>query len=170
MTLPDPTPSLNFVGRGENAHVSRLLALGIRGPTRPVDNLVARATQPDRAAWTEQTVAAVGSAHGVPLRELLLTGRAPGIERREDSLRHLTRVKDACKKAAAKAQGESDASEPMLVYFLCLGAAMAHHTTLISSMPRSEIEGVLLDLACVLPDPWVDLLCRATLVELTGQR
>lgn len=170
MTTPDPTPSLNFVRHGENAHVSRLLALGIRGPVRPVDNLVARASMPDRAAWTEQTVAAIGGAHGVAFRELLLTGRSTQGEKREESLHQLTRIKDACKRAAAKSQGEADGSEAMLGYFLCLGAALAHHSTLISSMPRSEIEGVLLDLACVLPEPWVDMLCRATLVELVPQR
>lgn len=144
----------------EAALAARLLHLGIRGPVRPVDRLVERLRARDRQPWAEGVVAEIERAIQPGARDLLLSGRHGGAE---DPLDLLRRIKDRCKKQAARADPGKEPLEPMLGYFLAVGAALAHHNALISSVSRSEIDGVLLDLACELPDPWVDLLCRATL-------
>lgn len=150
------------VVRGQEAALAaRLLHLGIRGPVRPVDRLVERLRTSDRQKWVEGVVTEIERAIQPGGRDLLLTG-SHGAGQPLDLLR---RIKDRCKKQAARAEPGKEPLEPMLGYFLAVGAALAHHSALISSVSRSEIDGVLLDLACELPDPWVDLLCRATLAE-----
>ncbi|MFM9957850.1 MAG: hypothetical protein ACKVZJ_07220 [Phycisphaerales bacterium] len=154
-----------FVGAGgrasEAALAARLLNLGIRGPIRPVDRLVERLRNGDRQRWVEGVLAEIERAIQPGARDLLLTGRH-GASAPLELLRH---IKERCKKQAARAEPGKEPLEPMLGYFLAVAAALAHHNALISSVSRSEIDGVLLDLACELPDPWVDLLCRATLAE-----
>lgn len=174
-TKPGPgasTEQTSFVlMRGEEAALAaRLLHLGIRGPVRPVDRLVERLRARDRQAWVEGVITEVERALQPGARDLLLTGRhAEGTDSAGDGppppLDAIRRIKDRCKKQAARAEPGKEPLEPMLGYFFAVAAALAHHNTLISSVTRSEIDGVLLDLACELPDPWVELLCRATLVQ-----
>lgn len=153
-------PSVSFVALTERAHVTRLLALGLRGPRRPVDRLIARLEAPDGSRWLDQTVERLDSGSESPVR-MLLTRAQPGGQR---GLEMLIALKDRCKKAASGSAPGEEPLEPMLGYFLAIGAALAHQGKLISSMPRRDVDGVLLDLACAMPEPWVELLCRATLV------
>jgi len=157
----DGETSFAVVRGQETALAARLLHLGIRGPVRPVDRLVERLRATDRHRWVEGVVAEIERAIHPGARDLLLTGRHGD----EEPLPLLRRIKDRCKKQAARAEPGKEPLEPMLGYFLAVGAALAHHNTLISSVARCEIDAALLDLACELPDPWVDLLCRATLAE-----
>lgn len=142
----------------ENAIAARLLKLGVRGPTRPVDRLIERLSRTDRGVWLDDAIREVSGSSTETVSVLTLTPSTP--------LGSIRALKDRCKRQAAKGLPGQEPLEPMLGYFIALAAAMAHHGALISSVPRSEIEGVLLDLACVLPDPWADLFCRATLAEM----
>lgn len=157
----DFTPSMNLVwGSGETGHVSRLLALGLRGPRRPVDSLLDRLAESDGPAWIEHAIRGLDTpdAAGGSVRTLLLDGNHIS-----GSLLQLITLKDRCKKAASGSRGGLPPAEPLLGYFFAIAAALAHHATPISSMPRADIDGVLLDLASVTPEPWTELLCRATL-------
>lgn len=153
--------SFAMVRGQDTALAARLLSLGIRGPARPVDRLVDRLRSVDRQKWVEGVLLEIERAVQPGARDLLLTGRHVT----DAPLEVLRRIKDRCKKQAARAEPGKEPLEPMLGYFFAVAAALTHHQTLISSVARSEIDSVLLDLACELPDPWVDLLCRATLVE-----
>lgn len=142
----------------ESALLARLLKLGVRGPARPVDRLIERLSRPDSAAWLNDALREIAGSAGGSVEGTVLNGAT--------HITALRSLKDRCKKAAAKGSPGEEPLAPMLGYFMALASAMAHHNALISSVPRSEIEGVLLDLACVLPDPWAELFCKATLVEM----
>jgi hypothetical protein len=148
----------------EHVLAARLLQLGIRGPVRPVDRLIERLSHADKNAWVEDSLDDLTRSIQQPVRDLLLgPGGSGGGPAALDALKSM---KDRCKRLAAKGKPGEEPLAPMLGYFFALASALAHHRTLVSSVPRGEIDGVLLDLACVLPDPWADLLCRATLVDM----
>jgi len=145
----------------DTARAARLLQLGIRGPVRPVDRLLSRLGAPDSREWFEHALDELTRTVQSDLRALLLN-TAPGSSDGTPALRDL---KDRCKKLTSKGKPGDEPLVPMLGYFLALGAGLAHHRTALSSVPRPEIDSVLLDIACVVTDPWADMLCRATLVE-----
>ena len=147
----------------DSARAARLLQLGIRGPTRPVDRLMGRLGAPDGHEWFEYALDELTRTVQPGLRDLLLnTGTGGALENTAAPLRD---IKDRCKKLTSKGKPGDEPLVPMLGYFLALGAALAHHRTMMSSVPRPDIDSVLLDIACMVPDPWADMLCRATLAE-----
>lgn len=153
----DTTPSVGMLVGTDRAHVSRLLALGLRGPRRPVDRLIARLELPGASEWVDGALRSLkcrSDSDPVGVRELLLDG---------GEIAAMRVLKDRCKKDASNGTEGEEALEPMLGYFLAIASGLAHHGELISTIPRGEIDAVLLDLASVMPEPWADLLCRATL-------
>lgn len=156
MNESNPSHSVAIVGGLDAGHVSHLLSLGIRGPRRPVDRLVDRLQERDGKAWLERSITSLPQQEGY-LAAGLFSGPIADLK---TGLEALKALKAWCKRRAG---ADSDSLEPLLGYFLCLGAALAHYGTLISAMPRREIDGVLLDLAVAMPEPWCELLCQATL-------
>lgn len=175
MNSPDDFTAYTMFARArgtEHVLAARLLQLGIRGPVRPVDRLIERLSHADKNAWVEDSLDELTNSIQQPVRDLLLGSDGPpgGSGGGGAALDALRTIKDRCKRLAAKGKPGEEPLAPMLGYFFALASALAHHRALVSSVPRSEIDGVLLDLACVLPDPWADLLCRATLVDMPSAK
>jgi hypothetical protein len=135
---------------------SRLLALGRKGGSDQVEAVIRRMMEPDGRRWFASIFAS--GAIDVPgdPESFFLRAQAP--------LPALVRVKEACKELYTKAPGEEEKLLATIGYFLAVAAALVHHGVSISSRPRSEVDPILLDLACALPEPWVDLLAEAALM------
>lgn len=135
------------------SRASQLLRLGIAGPNRPIDDLIARLEQPDGWEWfatqlrtKELSVLADGTT---PLDPVCLSG-----------------VKEVSKKWLGRPASVDERLRGILGYFLSVALAMKQHGTNISSRPIEDIYGVLSDLATAVPDPWQTLLGG---VSLPGQ-
>lgn len=135
--------------------LSRLLALGIRGPGRPLDALLSRLSEPDASDWLRAAIETGPLGTLGPRAEGLYEGRA--------TVEELAAVKEECKALLRASDCEESRLVSMLSYFLAVAAALVHHDTLISSRSRLELEPLLLDLAEVAPSPWPELLARAAL-------
>lgn len=131
------------IGRRE---VTRLLAAVLGEDAAPLDLVVARLHETDSARWVADALA---SRAGVMSR-----ADAP----REDFIRW----KDDAKANFARASGD-----PLLVtatfldYATSIAAALDRGHGLISSIPASEISGMLERIGPLLPDEWKALFARA---------
>jgi hypothetical protein len=134
--------------------VSKLLELSLSSSRCWVEVLKDLVAEPEGGRWLERTLARgpVGRA-GEP-RQLLLAGVAD-----VDLLR---RLKSECK-TAFHDYGDDDDRRIIGIagYFFTLVAALAHHRTLLSRQPRTDVGAVLGDLAIACPDDWGRLVERA---------
>jgi hypothetical protein len=144
---PDPDPLTIDVA-------STLLQLGLDGPRRPVHGLLDRLSEAGGAAWLESALSRVCEDLGTP-RELLVEGRA--------SLEQLTTIKDRSKRLLRHADDGEASLAGVAGYFLSIAAGLRHHGALIGSRGRSELDGILLDIASVAPSPYSEMLSDATL-------
>lgn len=126
--------------------VTRLLAAVLGQDAAPLDLLVARLHEPDSAHWVIDALAA-----------------RSGIMSRGGALREeFIRWKDDAKASFASASGD-----PVLVtttfldYAASIAAALDRGHGLISSIPASEIAGMLGRIGPLLPGEWKDLFARA---------
>lgn len=131
------------IGRRE---VTRLLAAVLGEDAAPMDLVVARLHEADSARWVVDTLG--------PRAELLS---------RSGSLReHFVRWKDDAKASFTHASGD-----PVLVtatfldYATSIAAALDRGHGLITSIPASEIVGMLDRIGPLLPGEWRDLFARA---------
>ncbi|MBU3728433.1 MAG: hypothetical protein FGM37_04195 [Phycisphaerales bacterium] len=131
------------MGRRE---VTRLLAAVLGEDAAPMDLVVARLHEADSARWVMDAL--------VPRSELMSRSGA----RRED----FVRWKDDAKASFAHACGD-----PVLVtatfldYATSIAAALDRGHGLITSIPASEIVGMLDRIGPLLPAEWRDMFARA---------
>ena len=143
-------PHLGDLNEGQ---ASQLLALGIAGPRRPVDDVIDRLAHPDGATWFATAV--------FPLK-----GLASSLTRRQaarPALEELIVLKEKAKAALADAATRDEASAATALYFVAVAAARVLHDAGISSQPPHELAGVMADLAGAAPDPWAEILMEAAL-------
>lgn len=132
----------------------RLLRLGLSQPHRPVDALIERLMAPGGHDWFRHIIqrapfkTCVGDAASA-----LVSGRVMLVQ--------LTALKEASKSLGA----DRDRENRLIAragYDLAIAAALAHHARIITGQRRSELLPVLTDLAEALPEPWADMVVRAT--------
>jgi len=135
---------------------SRLLALGLCGPRRPVDDLIDRLCLSDGSEWLARSLATgPAGAFGDPV-VYLVEGQA--------TLDQLLAAKQSSKtlmSAAGPARLTALAS-----YLLTVAAGFVHYKTNICSRSQEEIDEVLLDLAAVTAEPWTTLLAAAATADV----
>ena len=135
--------------------VTDLLRLGQDAKRRTVDELIDRLIEERDPAWFERMLEAGPPGSCGPVRKSLHDGGA--------SLPDVIRIKNGSKAAFHRSSPEERLSG-IAGYFLAVAAARIHHGATISSRPREEVDGVLLDLASSAPAPWDEFLFHA--VEL----
>lgn len=156
-TNPLPSDVNASFAQLDSSQATRLLKLGISGPKRRVDPLIDRLRSSAGKSWF------AGILKRPPFADLpdavgqFVQGRA--------SLDQIVAFKDAAKHAVTAAQGADAELAGIAAYYIAIAAAMAHHNSLISSVNRTELDAVLLDLAEVLPSPWSELASRAALAK-----
>ncbi len=131
------------IGRRE---VTRLLAAVLGEDAAPLDLVVARLHETDSARWVADA----------------LVSRAGVMSRADAPREDFIRWKDDAKANFARASGD-----PLLVtatfldYATSIAAALDRGHGLISSIPASEISGMLERIGPLLPDEWKALFARA---------
>lgn len=156
-TNPLPSDVNASFAQLDSSQATRLLKLGISGPKRRVDPLIDRLRSSAGKSWF------AGILKRPPFADLpdavgqLVQGRA--------SLDEIVAFKDAAKHAVTAAQAADAELAGIAAYYIAIAAAMTHHNSLISSVNRTELDAVLLDLAEVLPSPWSELASRAALAK-----
>jgi hypothetical protein len=142
---------------------STLLRLGLKGPRRGVDDAIEQLIVPEGPIWLEECLSLLGLPAAAGPRvsadpaagalEQLVAGRASAAALREAKERH--------KAAMLGAQDRESRVQSMLLYYLCIAAALAHHRERITAQDTTELSDALLDLAGALPEPWALLAARA---------
>ena len=137
----------------DNATALRTLLLGIKGPERPVDELLKRMRQFDGAQWFGYCMTMLFAAPTAAQ----LAGAAPSIEQ-------LTAMKERHKTIIAEAATFSVSRESLAGYFACVAAALALHKSSISSRPAEEWLPLFIELADAAPPAWRRLFEDAAVV------
>jgi hypothetical protein len=137
----------------ETDQASRLLRVGLRGPSRPVDRLLDRLAEPDGKAWL------AGVLSDGPLG-LLASAVTQGDEA-AITMDHLRSIKEIGKTSAIRADTRDATLRAMVGYFFSIGVALARFGTNISSRSAEELDSILMDLASVAPPDWSALFERA---------
>lgn len=154
MSADEAGPPQRSLPRLTTVEVLHLLEMGVTGPIRPVDRVIARLHQADAEDWLAHAliVAARLTGHEV--------GRLP-----EDrpTLEQLRTIKERAKEAAVAATSPGEILSATFAYLACVGAALAHHGRNISSRPPMELHHILVDLADAAPPRWRDMLLEAAL-------
>jgi len=132
----------------------RLLRLGLSQPNRPVDALIERLLAPGGHEWFRKVIQTptFKTCVGDPVASLV-NGRVMLVQ--------LTALKEAAKSLGADRDRENRLIA-RVAYDLSIAAALAHHGRIITGQKRSELLPVLTDLAEALPEPWADMVIRAT--------
>ncbi len=142
---------------GEEA--TRLLPIAIAGPRRPIDAVIERLRQPDANKWLQSILRAAAERMETPestdAHALLAEGEA--------SLEQIRALKEQSKSELRTADPDDPPAPAVFLYFIAVAAALAHHSESISSMPREEIDPILVDLADAAPEPWSELCLRAAM-------
>jgi len=141
------------------ARAHRLLTLGLTVSSRPVDIVLDRLNEPDAASWLNATLDAAETALDQPLRPALRAGDG-GVEA-------LIAIKDGAKASLSGETKDGDPAAGVLLYFLAVAAAQAHHGVLISSQPKNEVAETLGELAAALPEAW-SRVCDQAAAQLRG--
>jgi hypothetical protein len=120
-----------------------------------VDTVVERLRAPDGSAWLSTSLEEALSTGGASVRHLLTSGAA--------SVEQLRELKKRSKELAY-ARKEDPPPIALAGYLLATAAALAHHDTLISTRPRSQIRDTLKELAESLEGSWKELVEKAIAV------
>ncbi len=160
---------------------STMLRIGVRGPARPVDELLARLEAAEGAAWLSAALANAARLAGVPVSACRVALLAPAATPTSGSIERmlcegaatvtqLEMLKDHGKRMLKSAVTPDDRSAALAAYFFSIAAALKHHDTLIGARraggdhgPRDELHDALLDLASATNQPWTSMLGEAAL-------
>ncbi len=160
-----PPGAADRLGEMGHERASTLLRLGLKGPRRGVDDAIERLVAPEGPIWLEESLGALGlppagvREHRASLdpaaraTDQLVAGRASATALREAKERH--------KAAMLGGQDRESRVRSILLYYLCIAAALAHHRERITAQATAELSDALLDLAGALPEPWALLAARA---------
>lgn len=128
---------------------TRLLSVGVRGPRRPVDELVECLGRDAGHEWFERVIE-------VSMRQ--------AVARSADDLRdglitteELRLAKAAAKRGIRGAVGPEEAAGATALYFCAIASALAHHGERITSRPDDDLMPALTDLAEAVPERWRDM-------------
>jgi len=137
-------------------HASRLLRVGLRGPSRPVDRLLDRMAEPDGAAWLARILAD---------RSLAVLSAATDDETWKTlTPDDLVSLKEVKKTAAVRANSPEATLKALVGYFFSIALALAFFERNISSRGAEELSPALMDLASVTPPDWSSIFERAASV------
>lgn len=135
-----------------------LLRRGLGPATQqPVEALLARLRSED-PGWAERVTRQTLESCGATLDGLA----------RNAPLDTLKAVKERCKRDASALEDGPARDATTLLYFLCVGAALARHGALLTAQPRAGVTHALADLASACPAPWRDLLESAAVAAAEG--
>jgi hypothetical protein len=146
----------------DRSRANRLLGVGLGGDTRPIDELIAYLSSGIAARWLELALDHGPMKDFGSAREWLFDGRASATQMRA--------VKDQSKRLLKKAVAPQERLAAMAGYFIAIAASVVHHRIVPSDRPLGDIREVLIDLATALPEPWSEMLGKATLTldEMMG--
>lgn len=147
----EPEPDCDSVLSDEQA--TRLLSIGVRGPHRPVDELIECLGRDAGHAWFERVIETFLRQAAARPAEALLDGSI--------TIDELQRAKSAAKRGMQQAIGPEEAAGATALYFCAVAAALAHHGERITSRPDEDLLPALADLAEAVPDRWRPVFERA---------
>lgn len=134
----------------DRTSLTRLLSLGVKSTGGPVDELIERLEDEDGTEWFARWLE---SQDPPPEPARLLAG--------DISLQEIEGLVSRGKAALGSARSREDRIEATILYFLALASGIVHHGRVLTRTSRSELDGVLVELASALPAPWAELLERA---------
>lgn len=142
--------------------VGGLLALGLTGFRRPVDEIVARLREDGARDWLAASLEAGPARRFGRVEEILLEGRA--------SLTLLLQIKEESKRLYRASGPDAEARlSGLATYLIVLASAFVNRAARIAGATADELRAAWLALAPAAPEPWDDLLARAAL-GLSGAR
>lgn len=146
------------------AHATSLLSHAFAGPARPIDDVIDRLARSDGERWFTSVVDSAMRDASIPASDI---ASSTWDERHEQvaipSLQDCAALKRAAKDSLRRATSAEARVQATLIYFIAVGTALALHEVVLTSMPRVELEDVLVDLADAAPKPWNALLRRGVL-------
>ena len=146
MTNGPDNPEPTVPERLTPPRTARLLTLGIAGPRRPIDDVLARLEQPGGRQWFADEIRGLCAAHFGRPADALITG--------ELSAAAIGGAKEAVKGEMADAPTHEQSLRLIARYFALVAAALAAHGERIASRSDLELEEALLDLATASPAPF----------------
>ena len=127
-----------------------LLRMGLRGPGRPVDQLVELLEKVDAGGWLTSALAAHES-----------TANTEAYPEGSHTTEQLEALKEEAKRRGSGASADVTAAQATAAYFVAVAAALTEHGTKISSAPAEELRMILLDLASVTGGSWQEFWTSA---------
>lgn len=161
-----PSPSNEFARPPSVsvADATSLLSHAFAGPARPIDDVIDRLTRPDGERWFMSVVDNAMRDASIPASHIAPLARA---ERHDHdavpSLQDWAALKRSAKDSLRRAATAEARVQATLTYFIAVGTALALHAEVMTSMPREDLEDVLIDLADAAPQPWSALLRRGVI-------
>jgi len=134
---------------------TRMLRLGVVGPRRGVDDVIDRLRTPDGWQWWEACMSELGEGSAADAASRLINGRA--------DLAFITSAKELHKSRMAAGNPVPQRLASMAAYYACIAAALVHHKKAITGQSPELLSEALADLAASAPEPWSDLIGKASL-------
>lgn len=131
----------------------QVLNIGLKGPQRPVDDLIRRMRQFDGGQWFSicLTMLFARASH-----DLVATTNLP--------LDRLVELKERSKTLVAEASSSNESREALARYCACVAAALSLHKVTISSRPVTEWISLFVEIADAAPPAWRPLFEDAAVV------
>lgn len=133
----------------------QVLNIGLKGPQRPVDDLIRRMRQFDGAQW-----------FGMCMTMLFNKPAHDQLSAEHLSLEQLVDMKERSKTMVAEAASSSESREALARYCACVAAALSMHKMTISSRPVTEWINLFVEIADAAPPVWRALFEDAAVVLL----
>ncbi len=141
-------------GKNLNSDIARkVLNLGIKGPHRPVDDLIRRMRQFDGSQWFAICMTMLFNR---PSHDLVAASPLP--------LDQLVEMKERSKTMVAEAASSNESREALARYCACVAAALSLHKATISSRPVMEWINLFVEIADAAPPTWRPLFEDAAVV------
>jgi hypothetical protein len=143
----DPGASLDA------AAALQVLNIGLKGPQRPVDDLIRRMRQFDGSQWFNICLTMLFSK---PSHDLVAAEPV--------ALDQLVEMKEKSKTMVAEASSSNESREALARYCACVAAALCMHKVSISSRPVTEWIHLFVEIADAAPPNWRPLFEDAAVV------
>ncbi len=134
---------------------TKMLRLGVVGPRRGVDDLIDRLRTPDGWAWWETCMGELGEGSAKEAANRLVLGKG--------DLNFISSSKERHKAKMGSGNPAPVRLAAMASYYVCVAAALVHHKKTITGQDSDLLSEALADLAASVPEPWADMLGKASI-------